>query len=212
MTIKELLIEADAIQVGVVESDWQRVIKLAARPLEAKGFISTEYSQAVIDNTLNHGAYYVFDEGIAIPHARPECGVRRNCFSLVLLEKPIPLRTVKKPTLSLCLAPGIAMRISRRGSAPSSRCWITMTRWPNCGWPAAGRRLSHYYEQTSDPSLQNGYFNQRHSGLGEEYHHPFAGGDLQPAGIDDRRHQRAVYGASGPGRPANESPAGLCGV
>ncbi|MGF4268854.1 PTS sugar transporter subunit IIA, partial [Klebsiella pneumoniae] len=80
MTIKELLIEADAIQVGVVESDWQRVIKLAARPLEAKGFISTEYSQAVIDNTLNHGAYYVFDEGIAIPHARPECGVRRNCF------------------------------------------------------------------------------------------------------------------------------------
>ena len=36
MTIKELLIEADAIQVGVVESDWQRVIKLAARPLEAK--------------------------------------------------------------------------------------------------------------------------------------------------------------------------------
>jgi mannitol/fructose-specific phosphotransferase system IIA component (Ntr-type) len=34
-------------------------------------------SQAVIDNTLNHGAYYVFDEGIAIPHARPECGVRQ---------------------------------------------------------------------------------------------------------------------------------------
>lgn len=42
-----------------------------------------------------------------------------------------------------------------------------MTRWPNCGWPAAGRRLSHYYEQTSDPSLQNGYFNQRHSGFGK---------------------------------------------
>ncbi|MEI4907933.1 PTS fructose transporter subunit IIA, partial [Klebsiella pneumoniae] len=28
MTIKELLIEADAIQVGVVESDWERGIKL----------------------------------------------------------------------------------------------------------------------------------------------------------------------------------------
>jgi mannitol/fructose-specific phosphotransferase system IIA component (Ntr-type) len=37
----EINIEADAIQVGVVESDWQRVIKLAARPLEAKGFISS---------------------------------------------------------------------------------------------------------------------------------------------------------------------------
>lgn len=71
MTIKELLIEADAIQVGVVESDWQRVIKLAARPLEAKGFISAEYSQAVIDNTLNHGAYYVLMKGLPSPMPAP---------------------------------------------------------------------------------------------------------------------------------------------
>ena len=35
MTIKELLIEADAIQVGVTESDWQKVIHLAASPLVA---------------------------------------------------------------------------------------------------------------------------------------------------------------------------------
>lgn len=89
MTIKDSLVEADAIQVGVQESDWQKVIQLAASPLVKKGYISTQYGQAVIENTLAHGAYYVFDEGIAIPHARPECGVRRNCFSLVLLDKPI---------------------------------------------------------------------------------------------------------------------------
>ena len=29
-----------------------------------------------------------------------------------------------------------------------------MTPWPNCGRPAAGRRLSHYYEQTSDPGCK----------------------------------------------------------
>ena len=89
MTIKDLLIEADAIQVGVMESDWRRVIELAASPLVANGYLSESYSKAVIDNTLNHGAYYVFEEGIAIPHARPECGVKRNCFSLVVLDKPI---------------------------------------------------------------------------------------------------------------------------
>ena len=89
MTIKDLLIEADAIQVGVLESDWRKVIELAASPLVANGYISESYSKAVIDNTLNHGAYYVFEEGIAIPHARPECGVKRNCFSLVVLDKPI---------------------------------------------------------------------------------------------------------------------------
>ena len=66
MTIKELLIEADAIQVGVTESDWQKVIQLAASPLVAKGYISADYGQAVIDNTLHHGAHYVFDEGVAI--------------------------------------------------------------------------------------------------------------------------------------------------
>lgn len=55
----------------------------------ANGYLSESYSKAVIDNTLNHGAYYVFEEGIAIPHARPECGVKRNCFSLVVLDKPI---------------------------------------------------------------------------------------------------------------------------
>lgn len=96
MTIKELLIEADAIQVGVTESDWQKVIHLAASPLVTKGYISAEYGQAVIDNTLHHGAYYVFDEGVAIPHARPECGVKRNCFSLVVLNKPIQFADSEK--------------------------------------------------------------------------------------------------------------------
>ncbi|MBD3709618.1 PTS sugar transporter subunit IIA [Klebsiella pneumoniae] len=96
MTIKELLIEADAIQVGVVESDWQRVIKLAARPLEAKGFISTEYSRAVIDNTLNHGAYYVFDEGIAIPMPAPNAASDATALAPVVLEKPIPFADSEK--------------------------------------------------------------------------------------------------------------------
>ena len=66
MTIKELLIEADAIQVGVVESDWQRVIKLAARPLEVKALFRRNIA-AVIDNTLNHGAYYVLMKGLPSP-------------------------------------------------------------------------------------------------------------------------------------------------
>ena len=89
MTIKDLLIEADAIQVGVLESDWRKGMELAASPVVADGYNSGSYSKAVVDNTLNHGAYYVFEEGIAIPHARPECGVKRNCFSLVVLDKPI---------------------------------------------------------------------------------------------------------------------------
>ena len=141
MTIKELLIEADAIQVGVAETDWQKVIQLAASPLVAKGYISAEYGQAVIDNTLSHGAYYVFDEGVAIPHARPECGVKRNCFSMVLLDKPIP-------TLSLCLARRTVMRISKRAFAPSSPYSIMMNAWRSCERQVPAKRWSRCYETT----------------------------------------------------------------
>jgi hypothetical protein len=40
MTIKQLLIEAGAIQVGVQETDWKKVIELAARPLRRKRLYS----------------------------------------------------------------------------------------------------------------------------------------------------------------------------
>ncbi|KTS28012.1 PTS system IIA component (L-Asc family) [Pantoea sp. PNA 14-12] len=96
MTIKQLLQEANAIQVGVAASDWQQVIAMAAKPLVAGGYIRASYPQAVIDNTLTHGAYYVFEEGIAIPHARPETGVIRDCFSLIVLAEPISFEGSEK--------------------------------------------------------------------------------------------------------------------
>ncbi|MEB6223445.1 PTS sugar transporter subunit IIA [Pantoea anthophila] len=89
MTIKQLLQEADAIQTGIDATDWRQVIALAAAPLVSGGYLHASYPEAVIANTLTHGAYYVFEEGIAIPHARPEAGVIRDCFSLILLKEPI---------------------------------------------------------------------------------------------------------------------------
>ncbi|WP_432413159.1 PTS sugar transporter subunit IIA [Pantoea allii] len=89
MTIKKLLQEANAVQVGIAARDWRQVIAMAAKPLVEGGYVHASYPQAVIDNTLTHGAYYVFEEGIAIPHARPETGVIRDCFSMVLLAEPI---------------------------------------------------------------------------------------------------------------------------
>lgn len=104
MAIKELLIEAQAIQVGVRETDWQKVIQLAAKPLVDNGYILPSYHQAVINNTLEHGAYYVFEEGIAMPHARPECGVIKNCFSLVLLDTPIAFADSEKADIVIMFA------------------------------------------------------------------------------------------------------------
>lgn len=89
MSIKQLLQEAGAIQVRVAARDWREVIVLAAQPLVQGGYLRESYPQAVIANTLTHGAYYVFEEGIAIPHARPESGVLKDCFSMLVLAEPI---------------------------------------------------------------------------------------------------------------------------
>lgn len=104
MAIKELLIEAQAIQVGVRETDWRKVIRLAAQPLVDNGYILPSYCQAVINNTLEHGAYYVFEEGVAMPHARPECGVIKNGFSLVLLDEPIAFADSDKADIVIMFA------------------------------------------------------------------------------------------------------------
>ncbi|MBK0092759.1 PTS sugar transporter subunit IIA [Erwinia sp. S59] len=89
MSIKRLLQEANAIQVGISATDWREVIALAAQPLVSGGYVMDSYPEAVIANTLTHGAYYVFEEGIAIPHARPETGVLKDCFSMIVLDEPI---------------------------------------------------------------------------------------------------------------------------
>ena len=89
MSIKQLLQQANAIQVGIDATDWRQVIALAAEPLVSGGYLDARYPAEVIANTLTHGAYYVFDEGIAMPHARPEAGVIRDCFSLIVLAQPI---------------------------------------------------------------------------------------------------------------------------
>ncbi|MBA5235314.1 PTS sugar transporter subunit IIA [Pectobacterium aroidearum] len=92
MSIKNFLLQHNCIQLGVVCKTWEDAIYCAAQPLIDAKFITEEYPIAVIKNTKEYGPYYVFDEGIAIPHARPECGVRGNCFSLLTLQTPISIQ------------------------------------------------------------------------------------------------------------------------
>lgn len=91
MSIKQFLSRHPFIQVKKEINTWNEIIATAATPLIAGGFVTAEYPQAVINNTLEYGAYYVFDEGIAIPHARPESGVIKDCFSLVTLSQPVSI-------------------------------------------------------------------------------------------------------------------------
>ena len=47
------------------------------------------YIQAIKDSTINNGPYYILAPGVAMPHARPECGALKTGMSLTLLEQGV---------------------------------------------------------------------------------------------------------------------------
>lgn len=58
------------------ELSWQEAIELAAQPLLDKHEIEERYIKAIIDKVEAFGPYIDLGLGIALPHARPEEGVK----------------------------------------------------------------------------------------------------------------------------------------
>lgn len=59
------------------ELTWQEAIELAAQPLLDKHEIEERYIKAIIDKVEAFGPYIDLGLGIALPHARPEEGVKK---------------------------------------------------------------------------------------------------------------------------------------
>lgn len=83
------LITREKIQLATHVTDWQEAIRLAAKPLEAHGFIHTSYIDTMIENVKEHGPYVVLMPDVAIPHARPEDGVHQLGMSVLKLEEAV---------------------------------------------------------------------------------------------------------------------------
>ncbi|EBA1394848.1 PTS mannitol transporter subunit IIA, partial [Salmonella enterica] len=47
------------------------------------------YIQAIKDSTISNGPYYILAPGVAMPHARPECGALKTGMSLTLLRQDV---------------------------------------------------------------------------------------------------------------------------
>ncbi|MEM0652974.1 PTS sugar transporter subunit IIA [Klebsiella huaxiensis] len=65
--------------------DWRNAIQLACHPLEQQGKITSEYAQAIISATEQHGPWYILSPEFALPHARPQEGVLSQSSVLSLL-------------------------------------------------------------------------------------------------------------------------------
>jgi mannitol/fructose-specific phosphotransferase system IIA component (Ntr-type) len=101
--LKDLLTES---RIRIVDSvtDWKEAIRLAAKPLEEDRSIEPAYTEAMILSVVNLGPYIVLSPGIALPHARPEAGVRTMSMSLLKVKQKVYFTEEKYANLFFVLA------------------------------------------------------------------------------------------------------------
>ena len=100
------LITPETIQRCDEVSDWETAIRMAAKPLVDSQKIEGRYAEAMIEKVKQYGPFIHIGKGIALPHARPEDGVKELGMSLLKVEKPVLLLDDEKHEIHLfvCLA------------------------------------------------------------------------------------------------------------
>jgi PTS system mannitol-specific IIA component len=83
------LIDHDLVDVITDSKTWQDAVRTTTQYLEQKGYVTSEYSNAIIQSTIDYGPYYVLCPGKAIPHARPECGVLKTGLGIHIFTNPV---------------------------------------------------------------------------------------------------------------------------
>lgn len=86
--LKEVL-GPENIALDVEAADWQEAVRAAGTLLVKSGQAETQYVDAMIRNAKELGPYIVIGPGFALPHARPEDGVKALGISMVRLRRPV---------------------------------------------------------------------------------------------------------------------------
>jgi PTS system ascorbate-specific IIA component len=89
MKLRDSLIENRSLQLQADAGSWQEAVKLGVDLLVAADVVEPRYYQAILDGVARFGPYFVIAPGLAMPHGRPEEGVKKNGFALVTLKTPL---------------------------------------------------------------------------------------------------------------------------
>ncbi|WP_432664447.1 PTS sugar transporter subunit IIA [Wukongibacter baidiensis] len=88
--LKDLFLNNDLVLCNYDAKDWKDAVTKSINLLEENGFTEKDtYLESVFSNTEKNGPYYVISPGVAIPHARPEDGVKDLALSIITLKTPI---------------------------------------------------------------------------------------------------------------------------
>ncbi|MET6676361.1 PTS mannitol transporter subunit IIA [Citrobacter amalonaticus] len=86
-----------SISIKPVAKNWQEAIDFSMSSLLANHYVNASYIQAIKDSTINNGPYYILAPGVAMPHARPECGALKTGMSLTLLKQEVQFADDDEP-------------------------------------------------------------------------------------------------------------------
>lgn len=82
-------LDESLVNIGVEVKDAQEAIEEAGKLLFTEGLVKESYIEAMVRAYKENGPYFVLAPQIAIPHARPEDGVKEASVSFVQLKKPV---------------------------------------------------------------------------------------------------------------------------
>ena len=89
MKLRDSLAENKSIRLQEEANTWQEAVKLGVDLLVEAEVVEPRYFQAILDGVERFGPYFVIAPGLAMPHGRPEEGVKKNGFALVTLKTPM---------------------------------------------------------------------------------------------------------------------------
>jgi PTS system ascorbate-specific IIA component len=83
------MLSEKTVNLQTTAVDWKDVIRKGGAMLVDVDAVEPRYVDAMIHFAEKLGPYIVLAPGLALPHARPEEGVKETWFSLVTLAEPI---------------------------------------------------------------------------------------------------------------------------
>ncbi|AUG98478.1 PTS ascorbate transporter subunit IIA [Prodigiosinella confusarubida] len=89
MKLRDSLAENRSIRLQVDAATWQEAVKVGVDLLVDANVVEPRYYQAILDGVKRFGPYFVIAPGLAMPHGRPEEGVKKTGFALVTLKTPL---------------------------------------------------------------------------------------------------------------------------
>lgn len=89
MKLRDSLAQNHAIRLQAEAESWQEAVKIGVDLLVEADVVEPRYYQAILDGVEQFGPYFVIAPGLAMPHGRPEEGVKKTGFALVTLKKPL---------------------------------------------------------------------------------------------------------------------------